>query len=252
MATSPESNYGDDPKKTVLAAEDATWRDASDAYKESQSTDRPTGSEDVEDTEEEDLYIIDEEELQKLEETMTEEEKMSRKERALKLKEEGNVSFKSGQYNDAMESYTEALKTCPVSLSAERSILYSNRGATWSRLEKNKLAIQDCTKAIELNSSYLKPILKRAQLNKEMKNLDEALKDYQRVLELDPSIWEARHACRTLPDEIKERNEKLQAEMIGKLKELGNLVLKPFGMSTDNFKLIKDGEGGGYKIEIQK
>lgn len=241
MASSPKS-------EGMAVTEDSTEV----SQEKLQSTDHPTDSENVEGDEEEDLYIIDEEELEKLEKTMNDEERKSHKERALKLKEEGNVSFKTGQYADAMESYTEALRICPLSSSAERSVLYSNRGATWARLEKKKVAIKDCTKAIELNPSYLKPILKRAQLYKETNNLDDALKDYQRVLELDPSIGEARHACITLPHEIKERNEKLQAEMLGKLKELGNLVLKPFGMSTDNFKLVKEGEGGGYKIQFQK
>lgn len=261
MASSPKSKYLDDLKNSASVAAGTTVKEDKSKSSEDKLQDTSeaseeklpgTDSENVEDDGEEDLYIIEEEELEKLEKTMTDEERKANKECALKMKADGNVSFKAGQYLDAMESYTEALKICPFSSSAERSILYSNRGATWARLEKNKLAIKDCTKAIELNPSYLKPLLKRACLYKETKNLDEALKDYQRVLELDPSIGEARHACMTLPDEIKERNEKLQAEMIDKLKELGNLVLRPFGMSTDNFKLTKDGEGGGYKIQFQK
>lgn len=250
MASSPKSTYLDDLKKSAsMEAGSAVGEETSEASEEKFFG---TDPENAEDDGEEDLYVIDEEELENLEKTMTDDEKKANKERALNLKGDGNVSFKTGQYLDAMEAYTEALKICPLSSTEERSVLYSNRGATWARLEKNKLAIKDCTKAIELNPSYLKPVLKRAWLYKETKNLDEALKDYQRVLELDPSNGEARHACMTLPDEIKERNEKLQAEMIDKLKELGNLVLRPFGMSTDNFKLTKDGEGGGYKIQFQK
>lgn len=250
MASSPRSKYLDDLKKSAsVAAGSAVGENSSEASEEKLLD---AEEENAEDSAEEDLYIIDEEELDKIEKTMTDEERKASKERALSLKADGNASFKAGQYLDAMESYTEALKICSLSYSAERSVLYSNRGATWARMEKKKLAIKDCTKAIELNPSYLKPLLKRASLYRETKNLDDALKDYQHVLELDPSIGEARHACMTLPDEIKERNAKLQAEMIDKLKELGNLVLRPFGMSTDNFKLTKDGEGGGYKIQFQK
>uniref|UniRef100_A0A6G5A0B5 Uncharacterized protein n=1 Tax=Rhipicephalus microplus TaxID=6941 RepID=A0A6G5A0B5_RHIMP len=84
----------------------------------------------------EDLYVLDEEELENLEKTMTDDEKKANKERALSLKGDGNVSFKAGQYLDAMEAYTQALKICPLSSSEERSVLYSNRGATWARLEK--------------------------------------------------------------------------------------------------------------------
>ncbi|KAL1439347.1 hypothetical protein MTO96_010363 [Rhipicephalus appendiculatus] len=220
MASSPKSKYLDDLQKSASAeAGSAVGEETSEASEEKLFG---TDPENAEDDGEEDLYIIDEEELKNLEKSMTDDEKKANKERALNLKGDGNVSFKAGQ------------------------------GATWARLEKNKLAIKDCTKAIELNPSYLKPVLKRAWLYKETKNLDEALKDYQRVLELDPSNGEARHACMTLPDEIKERNEKLQAEMIDKLKELGNLVLRPFGMSTDNFKLTKDGEGGRVQNTVSE
>ncbi|CAN7990109.1 unnamed protein product [Ixodes hexagonus] len=204
------------------------------------------------DSDAEDLYAVDEERLAELEKDMTEEEKMAHRERAQKLKATGNNRFKEGQYTEALEAYTEALRISPLCATQERSVLFSNRAAAWTRLEKKKLAVKDCTTAIELNPSYLKPVLKRAQLHKELDNLDDSLKDYQRVLEMDPSIGEARHACMTLPDQIKERNERLQAEMLGKLKELGNLCLKPFGMSTENFKLVKDEASGGYQIKFQK
>jgi tetratricopeptide (TPR) repeat protein len=52
-------------------------------------------------------------------------------------------------------------------------------------------AIDDCSKAVELDSGYLKAYLRRAQLYKETEKLDEALTDYQKVLELDPLHKEA-------------------------------------------------------------
>lgn len=55
-----------------------------------------------------------------------------------------------------------------------------------------------------------------------------------------------------LAKQIDERNEKLKAEMIGKLKEVGNKVLGKFGMSLDNFKMVQDPATGGYSIKYEK
>ena len=81
--------------------------------------------------------------------------------------------------------------------------------------------------------------------------LDEALADYKTVLDLDPRNVTANKSVRELPAKIEERNEKMKAEMMDNLKKLGNMVLKPFGLSTENFKLEQN-ESGSYNIQFQQ
>lgn len=45
--------------------------------------------------------------------------------------------------------------------------------------------------------------------------------------------------------------EKAKQEMIEQLKKLGNMCLKPFGMSTDDFQMVPQ-EGGGFSVQMRR
>lgn len=57
---------------------------------------------------------------------------------------------------------------------------------------------------------------------------------------------------RELPPRVKAAQEKEMGEMMGKLKELGNGILRPFGLSTDMFKMVKDEKTGGYSMSFEQ
>ncbi|XP_074148059.1 tetratricopeptide repeat protein 1 isoform X2 [Sminthopsis crassicaudata] len=157
---------------------------------------------------------LEEEYLLRLEKDMPDDEKQKRREESTRLKEEGNEQFKKGEYVEAESSYSRALQTCPACYQKDRSVLFSNRAAARMKQDKKDAAINDCSKAIELNPSYIRALLRRAELYEKTDKLDEALEDYKSVLEKDPSIYQAGEACMRLPKQIEERNEKLKAEML--------------------------------------
>ena len=104
--------------------------------------------------------------------------------------------------------------------------------------------------ALELDTDNVKARIRRAKLNELLENLEDALADYKILSERDRTIPGVVEACIRLPPLIEERNEKLKTEMFSKLKDLGNLVLKPFGLSTDNFKMDPQ-PSGGYSMKFE-
>lgn len=211
-----------------------------------------TEEEKSDDTKEAVEDYVDEEALKVLETSLSPEQLEELRTKAADLKKRGNDEFKSGAYLESIQSYTEALRSCPLSRSEERAVFYANRAAAKVQLERKESAIDDCKKAVELNPNYVRAYMRRAKLYEETDKLDESLEDYKKVVELDSGNWEARKATVRLPPLINERNEKLKTEMLGKLKDLGNVILKPFGLSTENFKMQQDPNTGGYSINFQQ
>lgn len=169
---------------------------------------------------------------------------------ALEIKEKGNELFKGTDYSEALQRYTEALDLCPLKFAIDRSVMFSNRAACHIKLDASESALSDCDAALALQPNYLKCLMRRAALREEKDRLSDAFEDYQNILKLDPSNEKARWACATLPGRIKEQQEKLKEQMIDQLKQLGNMVLKPFGLSTENFKVQKNPDSEGYSINF--
>ncbi|EMD91593.1 hypothetical protein COCC4DRAFT_30421 [Bipolaris maydis ATCC 48331] len=105
-----------------------------------------------------------------------------------------------------------------------------------------------------------KALLRRAKARHEFggwASLQGSLEDYQALLKpphrlssLDQKAVQA--ALRTLPAQLEETKNKEMADMMGKLKQLGNGILKPFGLSTDNFQFTKDEKSGGYSMNFNQ
>lgn len=93
---------------------------------------------------------------------------------------------------------------------------------------------------------------RRAQCYEQTDSFDDSFADFKKILELEPQHPEALKAIIRLPPLIEQRNEKLKTEMMSKLKDLGNIVLKPFGLSTENFQLDQDPDTKGYSIKFQQ
>ena len=92
--------------------------------------------------------------------------------------------------------------------------------------------------------------MRRAKAYEKLEKYEEASKDYTYVLERDRRISEAGEALQRLPKLIEERNERMKTEMMTKLKDLGNVILKPFGYSTDNFQFQQDPNTGSYNVKF--
>lgn len=97
--------------------------------------------------------------------------------RAINYKNEGNVKFKNAKYNDAIELYDLAIETCPGTHPTDLATFYQNRAAAFEQLKKWTEVKHDCTKALELNSRYVKALHRRARAHEGSDNLIESLED---------------------------------------------------------------------------
>nr|XP_053632479.1 uncharacterized protein LOC128688606 [Cherax quadricarinatus] len=99
-------------------------------------------------------------------------------------KEEGNEAFKKGNFQEALNLYTEALAIDPLNKHTNAK-LYFNRATVGFKLNKYELATEDCTAAINLDEGYVKAYLRRAKCYQLLEKHEEAVRDYEKVTRLD-------------------------------------------------------------------
>lgn len=96
------------------------------------------------------------------------------------LKDMGNEAFAKGDYETAVQRYTEGLDRLK-----DMQVLYTNRAQAHNKLEKYKEAITDCEWALRCNEKCIKAYVHMGKANLGLKDYGEARNCYQKILEID-------------------------------------------------------------------
>ncbi|GKE17085.1 peptidyl-prolyl cis-trans isomerase FKBP62-like protein, partial [Tanacetum coccineum] len=139
-------------------------------------------------------------------------------EAAGKKKEEGNAFFKAGKYKKAVKRYEKAAKYIEYDTNFEEEekkqakalkiTCNLNNAACQLKLKEYKQAEKLCTKVLELESTNVKALYRRAQAHMNVADLDLAEIDIKKALEIDPDNKDVKLTYKVLKEKIKEYNKK--------------------------------------------
>ncbi|XP_034534295.1 mitochondrial import receptor subunit TOM34 [Notolabrus celidotus] len=107
------------------------------------------------------------------------------------LKQAGNECFKTGQYGDATNVYSQAIKELEKSGTKspeDLSILYSNRAASYLKDGNCGECVKDCNMSLELSQFNVKSLLRRAAAYEALERYRLAYVDYKTALQIDCNI----------------------------------------------------------------
>lgn len=133
-------------------------------------------------------------------------------------------------------------------------LLFTNRAACFLKLLDPQSALDDCNRALELEPTFVKAFVRRSQAYEQLGNMEAALKEIELAISAaGPSApaFLQRDLSR-LKDVVANKHEQEKQEMLGKLKDLGNMVLGKVGLSLDNFKVNQDPQTGSYSIQFKQ
>jgi DnaJ family protein C protein 7 len=105
-------------------------------------------------------------------------------------KDSGNKKFaaKPPNYQGAIDDYTKAIE-----LDGTVATYYGNRAACYLALGLPNKALQDCNKALEIDKTFYKCLFRRAQAHLQLGQIQEAKEDFEKVRVFEPSQQTAVH-----------------------------------------------------------
>ncbi|CAL8381228.1 unnamed protein product [Boreogadus saida] len=97
------------------------------------------------------------------------------------LKDEGNALVKKGQYQKAVEKYSQSLKLNPTEITT-----LTNRALCYLSVKQFREAVRDCDEALVMDGSNIKALYRRAQAHRELKDSKACMEDLNRLLRVEP------------------------------------------------------------------
>ncbi|XP_062520581.1 protein unc-45 homolog B-like [Corticium candelabrum] len=155
----------------------------------------------------------------------------------LSLKEKGNQMFAAGQYVEAAETYSRALKRCEKGDETAQT-LHKNRAACYLKLERYGDAVADTTAVLTIAPNDIKSLFRRSQALEKLGKTEDAYKDIKTLLYIDPKNREGIAAGRRLMIALSSKAE-LQSTTDGKVSEAMKILLGSEQSQQDKVKAAK-------------
>ena len=140
----------------------------------------------------------------------------------------------------------EETDTTDYTLTAQ---VYCNAGACCIKLGRHNDAVDRLSTAIHHKPDYTRAYYRRADSYWTLEQFSSCHGDLVKYAELGGSMDAELRRRQAVS---KEKMDEEMKKMLGQLKDLGNMFLGKFGLSTDNFKFDKDPNSGGYSMRFEK
>lgn len=142
-----------------------------------------------------------------------------------RMKEEGNVEYKAGKWQAAIEKYSAALQVDPDNKGTNSKIL-QNRALAYNKLKQYDQAIIDCEKALSLDPSYTKARKTKATALGLAEKWEDAVREWKSLAESEQGdraiLKELRHA----ELELKKSKRKDYYKILGITKDADDKEIK--------------------------
>jgi tetratricopeptide (TPR) repeat protein len=152
--------------------------------------------------------------------------KKERMEAAKKRKEQGNVFFRDGNFEDAVLRYSQAVAHCDqlFDLTDEQKkevqdlkiSCYLNLSASYIKLKKYERARENAAMALKMEGSNVKALFRRGQAHYYLREFEEAKEDLSKAAKLEPKNAEVLKQLKQVQEQLALEKEK-QKKMFSKM-----------------------------------
>ncbi|EOO04138.1 putative small glutamine-rich tetratricopeptide repeat-containing protein a protein [Phaeoacremonium minimum UCRPA7] len=142
-----------------------------------------------------------------------------------RMKEEGNSEYKAGRWQAAIDKYSQALEIDPSNRGTNSKLL-QNRALCLTKLKQYDEAIRDCEKAISLDPSYTKARKTKANALGAAERWEDAVREWKSIAELDPEDRTIQKEVKRAELELKKSQRKDYYKILAVAKDADDATIK--------------------------